>query len=478
MSVYRPELHVTAERGVLEGPAGVIRLGGDNERVWHMFYQYADTPGGPSRWGHHMSEDDPFSWYECNDAIVPVGGETHVRAGAVVGGEAGDGGVDFYFTSRTAVGNTIQLARVDDVDALCDDLDDDLDDDVTVTGAVTRLGAVVEDGAGYANFRSPCVIPGWGAADAREEGHDGWLMLAVAGPSHNPKPVVLTSPDGRSWTFEGPLTFEGDPGIELDASLVAPRLVRLRDEVDGEIYDVLFLTVEDAGKDIATYIIGKLEGATFTVVTPSQLFDYGHDFTRPRNTNYPRVERGGDAELKLYERAYLYGFMTRSGHEGDPTAEPNWASEGWANALTLPRRVTLQHGHLYQVPAPGLPEAVDAAERALMWTGLCDIPSGSEIVVEVLDAAGEPAARISHNGERIELDRFDGEAKQAQLHDDDEDNITVIVDGSTLEVYAGGGSVVMSSRFWPEGGSSGIRVRAHGDAQIFSEWRRGHTSLG
>ena len=35
--------------------------------------------------------------------------------------------------------------------------------------------------------------------------------------------------------------------------------------------------------------------------------------------------------------------MTRSGREGDPAAEPNWASEGWANALTLPRRVTLQH---------------------------------------------------------------------------------------------------------------------------------------
>ena len=60
---------------------------------------------------------------------------------------------------------------------------------------------------------------------------------------------------------------------------------------------------------------------------------------------------------------------------------------------------------------------------------------------------------------------------------DDEDNITVIVDGSTLEVYAGGGSVAMSSRFWPENGSSGIRVRANGNAEIYSEWRRGHSSL-
>lgn len=470
MTIYRPELHVTAERGILEGPAGVIRLGPPSHRVWHMFYQYRPTPDGASRWGHDMSEEDPFSWFECNDAIAPTEGERHIRAGAVVGGAESDGGVDMFFTSRAPEGNTIQLARVDDVDALCEELDDD---GVSVSPAVTRVGPVVEDGGGFSNFRSPCVIPGWSELGNRDGGHTGWLMLAVAGSTDDPQPVVLSSDDGRAWRVEGPLEFDGDPGIELDASLVAPRLVRLRDEVDGEIYDVLFITVERDGKDIAGYAIGKLEGNRFHVVTPGQLFDHGHDFTRPRNTNYPRR---ASSELNRYERAYIYGFMTNSGRSGDPTSEPNWQTEGWANTLTLPRRVTLQHGHLYQVPAPGLPEAVDLSERALMWTGLCSIPAGSEVIAEVLDASGEPAARITHNGEHIELDRFDGDPKTAPLNDDDEDNITVIVDGSTLEVYAGGGSVVMSSRFWPNGGASGIRTRASGDAEIYNEWRRGHTS--
>lgn len=468
MTVYRPELHVTAERGILQGPAGVIRLGKPDNRVWHMFYQYSPTPGGASRWGHDMSEEDAFSWFECNDAIVPTGDEMHVRAGAVVGGDADDGGVDLYFTSRTPAGNTIQLAHVDDVDALCDNLDED---GVSSSPAVSRIGAVVEDTGEYTNFRSPCVIPGWGSLENRDEGHDGWLMLAVSGPTDAPRPVVLSSHDGTAWHVDGPLVFDGDPGIALDQSLVAPRLVRLRDEVDGEIYDVLFITVERSGKDVSSYIIGRLTGNRFQVVTPAQLFDHGHDFTRPRNTNYPRHAQ---EELDLYERAYIYGFMTDSGRQGDPTAEPNWEAEGWANALTLPRRVTLQHGHLYQVPAPGLPEAVDLAERALMWTALCSIPTGSEIVAEVLDAAGQPAARITHDGEHIVLDRFDGDPRTAELHDEDEDNITVIVDGSTLEVYAGGGSVVMSSRFWPAGGATGIRARTQGDAEIYSEWRRGH----
>lgn len=471
MTTFRPELHLTAEEGILEGPAGVIRLGAKNEHVWHMFYQYRPTPDGQSRWGHSASEGDPFSWYECNDAIVPAGGERHLRAGAVVGGDAEDDGIDIYFTSRTDAGSTVQVARIDDVDALCSDLEDDT---VEVSTAVKRLGKVVESTDEFSNFRSPCVIPGWSRLSDRDAGHEGWLMLAVTGPSDNPQPVVLSSDDGRAWQFIGPLEFVGDAGFEMDGSLVAPRLVRLRDEVDGNIYDVLFITTEVDGKDIASYIIGRLEGNQFHVVTPSQRFDFGHDFTRPRNTNYPR---GTEDEFKLYERAYIYGFMTNSGRSGDPTAEPNWETEGWANALTLPRRITLQHGHLYQVPAPGLPDAVDEAQRALLWTGLCDIPAGSEVVVEIIDGNGEPAARIRHTGEHIELDRFDGDPKTAPLHDDDEDNITVIVDGSTLEVYAGGGSVAMSSRFWPENGSSGIRVRANGNAEIYSEWRRGHSSL-
>ena len=135
MTVYRPELHVTAERGILEGPAGVFRSGDEDSRVWHMFYQYRPTPDAPSRWGHEMSEDDPFSWLDCSDVIAPAGGETNVRAGSVTA--SGDG-VDLYFSSETAAGNTVQIAHVAHVDELCgDDEDDDL-------AAAERVGAVVE----------------------------------------------------------------------------------------------------------------------------------------------------------------------------------------------------------------------------------------------------------------------------------------------------------------------------------------------
>ncbi|WP_291314796.1 GH32 C-terminal domain-containing protein [Corynebacterium sp. UBA2622] len=478
MGIYRPELHFTAERGILQAAAGVLRDGSTSDPsdptgsgdTWHMFHQYALAPGEPSRWGHAVSDGNPFDWVECNDAIVPAGDETTVRAGAVV---ASPGGIDLYFTSATEAGSTIQIAHADDLDGD----DEDISEEYSASAAFVRRGDAVSDTGGFTSFRSPCVVQGWLSNDDRDRGESGWLMLAVTGPTDAPVVTVLTSEVGADWTVLGALEFDGDPGFDpAGESVVAPRIFRLRDEVDGQIYDVLLLTLERRGpdggnRDETVYVTGKLDGNEFTVVTPAQVIDHGHDFSRPRTTTYTNGTR---ERQNRYDRAYLYGSMRRSGRNADLTTEKNWEAAGWAGALTLPRRVTLQHGHLYQTPAPGLPDAVEESRRAKMWTGICEIPVGSSVVAEILDGDGEPAAIVTHSGDTIALDRHDGTPAECGLHDEDEDNITIIVDGSTIEVFAGGGAAVLSSRFWPEGGCSGIRVRSTGDAEIFSEWRRGH----
>lgn len=482
MSVYRPELHVTAERGILEGPAGVIRAGDRDNRSWHMFYQYKLEPDSASAWGHDVSDDDAFSWLECNDAIVPVGGELNVRAGSVVASEEpadgtdgteGTEAIDLYFTSNTAAGNTIQRAHAVDLTRLAEELDETEDGTLLPSSGVKRLGAVVQDTEEFTNFRSPCVMRDWRESKELGATHAGWIMLAVTGPTEAPTPVVLTSSDGQAWHVEGALTFEGESGLSAEDKLVAPRFTRLRDEVDGKIYDLLFLTIEVEGRDRAVYLVGTLEGNVFHVTTPATPLDYGHDFTRPRNSTYTLEPSNA---FDRFERTYFFGFMAKAGREGDPTQEPNWESEGWAHALTLPRRATLQHGVLYQVPAPGLPEAVQDSRHALLWTALCDIPANSTVVADVLDGQGEAVAVITHSGDSLTVDRFDGNPVRAQIDEEDEDNITIIVDGSTLEVFAGGGSVVAASRIWSETGYTGIRSRVTGEAEIYNEWRRGMPS--
>ncbi|MCQ4627660.1 GH32 C-terminal domain-containing protein [Corynebacterium sp. CCUG 65737] len=459
MSTLRPELHVTADNGILDAAAGMLR-DGDN---WHLFYQYETEPGAPARWAHKFSEGNPFDFYECNDVIAPVGGETRVLAGSVVAGPAG---TDLYFTSETSAGTTIQVARIDDIGSLCDNIDDSHQ----VDPGVRRMGPVVKDKGRFIRFRSPCVVPDWSASDDREQGQSGWLMLASTGEADNPVPVVLESAEEDTWTLIGPLRFVGDTGIPSDVPVVAPRIFRLRDEVDGFIYDVLFLTQELDKWDLSGYLIGELNGNEFTVKAPFSRIDHGHDFTRPRTTNFVPGTLSDD---ERYAEARIFGLLAETGRGGDPTSQPSWAAEGWANALSLPRVVTLAGGQLYQTPAPGLPAAVDATEHAMLWTGMCDIPAGSEVKVEIVDAADNVCVTITHSGDKITVDRHDGDPASASLDDEDEDHISVLIDGSALEIFAGGGAVTFSSRFWPEVGATGLRVSTSGDAQILNQWRRG-----
>ncbi|STC70158.1 glycoside hydrolase [Corynebacterium pilosum] len=459
LTSLRPELHVTAESGILEAAAGMLRDGGD----WHMLYQYRPEPNGNARWGHQVSQDGPFDWVECPDVIAPKGGELNTLAGSVV---AHNGGADLFFTSVTAAGTSIQIAHVDDVGTFTDVTDDPLALDPTVH----RAGVVISDTKEFSRFRSPCVVPDWESNDDRDQGHEGWLMITSTGEPDSPRPVILESPDGADWTLVGAVDFVGESGLDDDAIIVAPRIIRLRDEVDQEIYDVLLATQECDGLDRSGYLIGRLERNKFHVITPFTRIDSGHDFTRPRNTNFTP---GTVAEDERYLNAYIFGLFNGVGRGDDATKQTTWKKEGWANALSLPREVTLQGGKLFQVPVDGLPEAVASTRRAWFWSGLCDIPVGSSITIELVDADGNVAATITHSGDQLKLDRNFDEPATAPLHDEDEDNISVVVDGNTLEVYAGGGAVVMASRLRIESKIVELRVSDSGEAEIHSEWRRG-----
>ena len=485
--IHRPELHITPERGVLDAPAGVLLDGND----WHVFYQYRPEVPGPARWAHTISQGDPFSWFECDDVLAPVGGELTIRAGSVVPID-GDGTQDanLYFTSVTSGGTNIQLAKMNELTADCP-----LSEEHTALNpAINRVSAVLKNQEGFQRFRSPCVVPNWQTPINREAGHAGWLMLALTGDAETPTPVIATSQDGQSWDFQGELEFEGELGLDLSpeegqlSTIVAPRILRLRDEVDGEIYDILLLTLERAGVDISGYLVGTLRGTTYHVRSGFRRIDHGHDFTRPRNTNMTTgtTLRGSTNNstnpADYYTEAALFGFINGVGRHDDPTQHPSLTDEGWANALTLPRMISLQDGLLYQTPPAGLPEAISASERAHGYTVLCEVPAdeGSALTVSLMDSNGKETARITHSGDTLSIDRSVGPSDRyrdeapavAELADGDSDSLTIIVDGSTVEVFADGGCVAMTSRVYFDGGCSAIEAKTTGHAKIERDWHR------
>lgn len=445
---HRPELHVTAETGILDAPAGVLYDGQD----WHIFLQFRPQLDDASRWGHQVSHELPFWWEECDDVLAPAGEEIKIRAGSVV--PHGDA-IDLYYTSVTDSGDAIKVATILDLAATTEDVSDVAS---TVTDLVVGHHLVVANQHGIEDFRSPCTVPD------REE---GWIMLAVAGPVESPSLEILTSPDGSDWSYAGPLELKGDTGLG-DRQLVAPRIIRLRDQVDGEVYDILIVTVEVSGVDRSGYLVGQLRGTTFEVAQPFERIDYGHDFTRPRNTNLTAT---ADVEDR-YARAYLFGLMNGIGRLDDAHQHLSLKEEGWANCLSLPRKVTLQGGKLYQTPAAGLPVEVSESAHAAMFTGVMDVPVGSELEVRLIDSLGQTAATITHRGDLLELDRSmnqhhqDSDLAVAPLTEGDTDALTIVVDGSTVEVFADGGQVAMASRVYFNGTIEEFEVSTSGDAEL------------
>src|SRR5699024_7361897 len=160
--------------------------------------------------------------------------------------------------------------------------------------------------------------------EARGEGHDGWLMLTVAGDAESAQLMIVRSTDATNWTLSGRLEFEGNPGEEVQPGQVgvSARIIGLRDEVDEHLCDDLMVTIERNGAEHAGYVVGRLNGTTFNVTMPFQRLDYGHDFTRPRITNYTP---GSEDEATRYDEGVLFGWLNGIGRLDDPTTHKSWA---------------------------------------------------------------------------------------------------------------------------------------------------------
>ncbi|WP_151641061.1 GH32 C-terminal domain-containing protein [Corynebacterium sp. 11A] len=460
---HRPELHVTAEEGILAAPAGVLL----HDDVWHVFNQYKPSASASSRWGHQASRALPYDWEVCDDVLATHGDEVELRAGSVI--PVGKG-IDIFFTAVSADATTIKVAEIADADATTETVADDISH---LDRHVANVHTVVSDCHGYSHFRSPCVVPDW--RSTQRDDHHGWIMLAVAGSSDNPDIVVFESADRRDWNFVGPLRCVGTPsGVSHYKRIVSPRLIRLQDEVDEKIYDVLLLTVETDGRDISGYLVGTLTDSEFSVITPFTRLDRGHDFSRPRNTN---VVTGFNTDpAARYASSTMFGLMNGVGRGDDPTTHLSLQQENWANCLTLPRRVTLQGGILYQTPRAGLPDAIRASEHARAFIARLDAQPSEDAVVdiELRDATGAVGARVSYSSDEISLDRsmnphHEGSAPAvAERSSEETEALSLIVDGSTVEVFADGGLIAMASRVYFDGGCQSITYTARHGARVES----------
>lgn len=285
----RPRHHLTAERGFVNDPTGMVRLDGR----WHVFFQHSPGPRhGDVGWGHCVS-DDLLKWEQLPLAIAPDDDE-EIWTGSVVhdAEDTAGFGRDALVAAYTSHSRRARLER----QSLAASTDG---------GLTWRKHGVVLD-VGSPDFRDPRLL----------RYDDRWLMVVAL--AADGLISLYSSSDLHDWRHESDVAMPG-PGV-----WECPDLVPL----DGR-----WVLLVSQG-DTTHYLVGDLDGHAFV----------------PELLGLRRVDHGPDCYAAvtfaggLADRRVLIGWMDNWSYAQVLPTSP------WRGRMTCARELSLVDGVLRQRP--------------------------------------------------------------------------------------------------------------------------------
>lgn len=436
----RPRVHFTARDTWLNDPNGLLFHDG----AWHLFFQ--NNPSGSTwgniSWGHAVSRD-LVSWTELPVAIAATAEEMVFSGSAVVDARNTSGLAGPGETALVAVYTSAYTAQSDRPGIQAQSLAYSVDD-----GATWRryAGNPVLD-IGSAEFRDPKVF--WHGDD------DGrWIMVAVEATDH--RVAIYSSPNLIEWSLESRF----GPAHATGGVWECPDLFPLRVRGTDEEKWVLVVSLNPggiAGGSGTQYFVGDFDGATFTpdrVVEDGTLADY--DWLDHGPDYYAGVSFSGAPHGRRVTIAWASNWAYANVTPTGP----------WRSAMSLARDLDLVpcgDGRLRVAQAPVLPapEARPdgvAVHRLTVPTGLGE---RTEIALTAADPTCSDAVQIVVDGNTRTLtcDRTGSgdtafhadfpRSFRAPLHGAEVTDVTVVVDGGVVEVYADGGLTTVTMLVFP-----------------------------
>ena len=471
---HRPLVHFTADRGWINDPNGPIVLDGR----YHLYFQH--NPNGPHwgdiSWGHAVS-DDLVSWRELPVAIPAQADHLIFSGSAAV---VGDGTVAAFYTGHRLHADPA-LVRQDQRIAISRD--------GGTTFEPVAWNPVID--LDLVDFRDPSVW--WHALTAR------WVMVTVL--PHERRVVVFRSSDLVTWEecsrfgpsgatdgiWECPALFEV-PVVDGEGRRLDRRWVLKVDHNPGHV----------AGGSGGQYFVGDFDGGTFvpddaatSSVTPNWI-DWGADF-------YAALPFAGETVSEVAGKAVSevpgevgrtwIAWMSNWDYAHDTPTTP------WRGAMSIPRRVTLveRGGGLVLAQRPVVGRDGDVRDRhdlTLRPTGEpIPVPDVYRLDVDVeLGGASRVAVRFGMGADAEVLVSYDrlaatltvdrsasGErpnerfstVHRAPLDVAGRLVLDVIVDRSSIEVFADDGTVVFTEVMYPPPGERTVTVEgATGTARL------------
>ncbi|MFI5186017.1 MAG: glycoside hydrolase family 32 protein [Chitinophagales bacterium] len=464
--MYRPQIHFSPEKKWMNDPNGLVYYKG----VYHLFFQYHpySSVWGPMHWGHATSRD-LIHWKREAIAIYPDSLGMIFSGSAVVDekntsgfGENGKVPLVAIFTQHDAKAEKEGKNNFQN-----QSLAYSLDNGKTW---IKYSGNPVLKNPGITDFRDPKVM--WYKPQKK------WIMTLAT------KDVITfySSPDLKKWKKES----EFGKGIGAHGGVwECPDLFQLND--NGKKVWVLIVNLNPGGPNNGSatqYFVGDFDGNKFSSFsTDIKWLDYGPD-------EYAGVTWSNTGNRKIF-----LGWMS------------NWLyankvpTETWRNAMTVPRELRLKHaGHQILIASEPVSELSVIESKPLIRKnisvsnktdltkaiGNLQIPSCLKLTLEeakdfTITLSNEGGDKLvigfDKNQNRYFIDRTQSgkigfEKDFAAIHsaprftNDKKMTISLIIDVSSVELFADDGLTVMTEIFFPNKPYNQIHVESPGTIWI------------
>lgn len=453
---HRPQIHFTPPANWMNDPNGMVYHNG----VYHLFYQhYPDKPvWGPMHWGHAVSKD-LIHWQHKPIALYPdsLG---YIFSGSVVVdknntsgfGKNGKAPLIAIFTHHNMEG---EKAKRDDFQ-------------------YQSIAYSNNDGNTWTKYEGNPVLKSPGIADFRDpkvmwyQPQQKWIMtLAV-----KDRIMFYSSPNLKDWTKESEF---GETAGAHGGVWECPDLFTLDD--NGKKTWVLIVSIGRGGPNggsATQYFLGNFDGNKFSPLdTKTRWIDYGTD-------NYAGVTWSNTGNRKIF-----LGWMS------------NWLyaqtvpTEVWRSAMTIPRELKIKHtgGEIFVASEPVKELSVIQTKKIvvnsiagknmnfpLKTNFPCRInfetsPGKSFAFVLKNDDGEETAIGYDKKANQFFIDRtksgitnfYEGFAAKhtaPRLAADNKIRISLLIDVSSVELFADNGLTVMTDIFFPHKPYNRIHIQS------------------
>lgn len=425
-TTYRLTYHMMPPVGWLNDPNGLVKFGD----AYHLYYQFDPyhTRQVQMAWGQFRS-NDLISYTDEGVALLYNHSEINVFSGGAVG--VGDTLYAYYTRHiETREGKTEDVCVVSSKDGLSFDEPKVVFDNQTLPKQYSRD-----------DFRDPCPVL-----------IDGTYYVFVGGKDVEQKKGVIIVLKGKT-PYALSYAFTIGPFYELGDMSECPCFFRMQDKDVICVCGCNVPAKDNKFKNVhsSIFIIGNVDFEKGEMkVDNIQEIDKGDSFYAPqfiRGESEPVMI----AWMEMWAKKY-------------PTHEWN---HGWTGAFTIPRKLTLKEGWLYQEPVETLTAyEKDVKEGVVPHAADMEFSFDGEGNVEIVGENGKIAFG-KYKGVYLDMsysNNMTGAIRQTNGEYDKVD-VRVLLDVSSIELFVDNGKETISSRMYIDGD---YKLNLHGNVTLKS----------